>query len=308
MFDVITIGAGTVDLFLKSSQFHLEPAASGVLLCQEYGGKLDIEEFFVQSGGAGTNCAVGFSRLGLKTAAVVEIGKDLMGQVVWDELKREQVDTQFVVTEKGEQTGVSVLLIAQEGGRSALTHRGAAAQLEPRDLPWTVLHSTRWVHLSNVGGQKEMLLRLFDHLSHSLVGLSWNPGHQELELLAKGELQIAHIPLEVLIVNKQEWEVVKEVQAEILGSVPEVLVTDGLNGGTIYLRDKHQLQYQVIAVPVVQETGAGDAFSTGYIAGHLYGLNPQESAEWGKREAASVVQKMGAKTGLLTKHQIENFM
>jgi sugar/nucleoside kinase (ribokinase family) len=308
MHDLITIGSATADIFLKSGQFHLQQAEGGVLLCQEYGGKLDVEEFFMQSGGAGTNCAVGFSRLGLKTAAVVEIGKDMMGQVVWDELKREKVDTQFVVTEKGEETGVSVLLIAPQGGRSALTHRGAAAQLEPRDLPWAALQSTRWIHLSNVGGQKETLLRLFDHLTYNLVGLSWNPGSKELQMIAQGELNIAQIPVEILMLNKEEWQVVKAQQPQILEYVPEVLVTEGTRGGQIFLRDKHTLTYDIIKVPVVEETGAGDAFCVGYVAGHLYGLSPVESAEWGKREAASVVQKMGAKTGLLTKNEIENFI
>ena len=190
MHDIITIGSATVDMFMKSKAFHLEPTDQGVLLCQEYGGKLDIDEFSVQSGGAGTNAAVGFTRLGFQTAAVVEIGKDLFGQMVWDDLKREQVDTSFVVSEKSEQTAVSVLLISGDGGRSALTHRGASSMLEARDLPWQALCDTRWIHLSNISGNKELLMRLFDHLHNMEVGLSWNPGHLELELLATHQFVI----------------------------------------------------------------------------------------------------------------------
>ena len=79
MHDVTTIGSATVDIFMKSPAFHLQPTSEGVLLCQEYGGKIDIEDFFWQSGGAGTNTAVGFSRMGFRSAAIVEIGKDVFG-------------------------------------------------------------------------------------------------------------------------------------------------------------------------------------------------------------------------------------
>lgn len=299
MHDIITIGSATIDVFMKSGQFHLQRTADGVLLCQEYGAKLDIDELQVQSGGAGTNTAVGFSRMGFRTAAVVEIGKDFFAQLVWDELKREHIDTDFVVAEKSEQTAVSVLLIAAEGGRSALTHRGAASMLEARDLPWQALHETRWIHLSNVGGNKELLLRLFDHLQHGKVGLSWNPGHAELEMLAKQELKIEHVVCDMFFVNQEEWEVVRDVQHHILAHVPFVIVTNGRQGGKIFFKAQYENSYAIQEVPIKQETGAGDAFITGFVSAHLLGKSPSECADWGARNAASVVQHMGAKTGLL---------
>lgn len=304
MYDVITIGSATVDMFMKSRAFHLEPTDQGVLLCQEYGGKLDIDEFEMQSGGAGTNTAVGFRRLGFQTAAVVEIGKDMFGQVVWDDLKRERVDTNLVISEKSEHTAVSVLLISGEGGRSALTHRGASSMLEARDLPWQALRETRWIHLSNVSGNKELLMRLFDHLRHSLTGLSWNPGHKELEMLATHQLMIDSIFCDILLMNQEEWELLAPVQKEIKEHIPYVIVTNGTQGGEVLIKGQYPLKYAIEKVPTVQETGAGDAFAVGYVSAHLLSLPPIECVEWGKRNAASVVQKMGAKTGLLRKNEI----
>ncbi len=304
MHDVITIGSATVDMFMKSKSFHLEPTDEGILLCQEYGGKLDIDQFEVQSGGAGTNTAVGFTRLGFHTAAVAEIGKDMFGQVVWDDLKREHVDTSFIVSEKSEETAVSVLLISAEGGRSALTHRGAASMLEARDLPWEALRQTRWVHVSNVGGNKELLLRLFDHLRHTLIGLSWNPGHKELELLATQQLQISSLVCDILIMNKEEWTLLGSVQHEIVQHIPYVVITNGTHGGDIYIKGQYPLHYESEKVATVQETGAGDAFAVGYVGAHLLSFSPADCVVWGKRNAANVVQHMGAKTGLLTKQQM----
>lgn len=307
MYDVITIGSATVDMFMKSKSFHLQPTDDGILLCQEYGGKLDIDQFEAQSGGAGTNTAVGFKRLGFHTAAVVEIGKDIFGQMIWDDLKREQVDTSFIVSEKSENTAVSVLLISVDGGRSALTHRGASSMLEARDLPWQSLQETRWIHLSNVSGNLELLLRLFDHVHHSLGGLSWNPGHKELELLVTQKLVIESIVCDILLMNKEEWELLQAVQQRIIQHVPYIVITDGTHGGQVLIKGQYPLQYEIEKVATVQETGAGDAFAVGYIGGHLLSLSPMECVSWGKRNAQSVVQHMGAKTGLLTKSQMLSF-
>lgn len=304
MYDVITIGAATVDIFLKSPQFHLQPTDDeGLLLCQKYGDKIDIDDCLVVSGGAGTNCAVGFARLGFKTAAVVEVGRDLFAQQIYDDLKRDQVDTRFVIGEKGENTAISVLLISAKGGRTALTHRGAASQLEARDLPWAAIKESRWVHLSNVGGDFELLLRLFDHLQHCLTGLSWNPGKKELELLAKRSILSSSIPCEIFLVNTDEWQILTPVQAELKKNFPTVIVTDGRKGGVVYNQGK-TTKYSGKIVPVVQETGAGDAFAVGVVAGHLSGMGLDVSVEWGKRNAASVIGQMGAKAGLLNKSQL----
>ncbi len=304
MNDVITIGSATVDIFMKSAQFHLQPSQEGLLLCQEYGGKMDIDKFRMSTGGAGTNTAVGFSRMGFKTAAVVEIGKDILGQMVWDDLQREHVDTDFVVCEKGEDTAVSVVLISGDGGRSALTHRGAASRLEARDLPWECLNQTRWIHLSNVSADMELLTTLFDYLRKNTVGVSWNPGRKELELLASGKLVIEQVVADILIMNKEEWEVLEPVQDRILKHIPTVVVTNGKEGGQLFTKDDYAYNYKPVIVPVTQETGAGDAFAVGFVSAHLAGLDPVTCCNWGVHNSSSVIQHMDAKQGLLTKAQM----
>jgi ribokinase len=299
MFDVITIGSATVDIFMKSDQFHLEKADDGVMLCQEYGGKIDVQDFSWQSGGAGTNAAVGFSRMGFITAAVVEIGRDIFGQHVYDELRKERVNTSYVISEQDEQTAVSTVLISTQGGRSILTHRGASGMLEARDIPWEVLQGTRWIHLSNVSANTELLFQLFDQVRHSLVGMSWNPGKKELELIAAGRIQPQHIPCDILIMNKEEWAVLKEVQAVLLEHIHQVIITDGKRGGHVYMKHHYDYPYTTPDVKALQETGAGDAFSVGYVSAHLLGKSIEECCDWGVKNSVSVIQHMGAKTGLL---------
>lgn len=308
MYDVLTIGSATVDIYMKSAEFHLQKTQDGLLLCQEYGGKMDIDLFQMSPGGAGTNTAVGFSRMGFKTAAIVEIGKDPMGQIIWDGLQREHVGTEFIVSEKSEQTAVSVLLISGDGGRSALTHRGASAQLEARDIPWESLRETRWIHLSNVSANTELLFTLFDFIRQTKVGLSWNPGKKELQMIASDHILVERIAADILFMNAEEWELVRPVQERILAQVPKVIVTDGYKGGKLYLKGQYQFTYEAVKVDVTQETGAGDAYVTGFVSAYLSGQDLLHACQWGVQNSTSVIQKMDAKQGLLTKREVMSRM
>ena len=72
------------------------------------------------------------------------------------------------------------------------------------------------------------------------------------------------------------------------------------------MNSHYDYQYQAAPVTAIQETGAGDAFAVGYIVAHILGKNIKESSEWGVKNATSVIEKMGAKTGLLYRKDFSN--
>jgi sugar/nucleoside kinase (ribokinase family) len=129
--------------------------------------------------------------------------------------------------------------------------------------------------------------------------MSWNPGKKELELIAQGKIQAEHIPCDILMVNKEEWQMVESVHDALLSSVGQVIVTDGKRGGRVHMRKEYEYVYTSPEVKAVQETGAGDAFLVGYVSAHLLGRSVEECTDWGTKNAVAVIQHMGAKTGLL---------
>lgn len=305
MFQVITIGSALVDIFVHSKDFQSRPSQDGQLLCQLYGDKLDVESFRVYSGGGASNTAVGLQRLGFQAGIICELGRDDFAQIVLNELRREQVSTQLVIAEKKEQTGGSIILVGQDGGRTVLVHRGAASQLDPYDLSPFWLSQTRWVHLSSISNRLETLDRLFSLIKRSHeVGLSWNPGKGELELIKTGQLKPSEIPCEIFFVNEEEWAVVQAQQAEILNSFNQVIVTAGAKGGKVYLAGQPAWQFTGASQVAVDETGAGDGFISGYLAAHLLAHPPQTAIVWGVKNASSVVSYYGAKLGLLDRQRL----
>jgi sugar/nucleoside kinase (ribokinase family) len=129
--------------------------------------------------------------------------------------------------------------------------------------------------------------------------LSWNPGKKELQLLAEKKLTVSSVMCDILIMNEEEWELVKEVHAQLLEHIPFIVITNGRKGGDLYIRGRYEHHYDIQSVAAVQETGAGDAFTVGFVSAHLLGRPPAECCTWGVKNAASVIQHMDAKTGLL---------
>lgn len=304
MFDVIAIGSSLVDVFVHCDQFQLTPSEKGLMLCQLYGDKVEVDGFELHTGGGGGNTAVGFARLGFKTAVVSELGKDVLADLIVEDFHREFVMTNFLVKERKEQTGGAVMLVGPTGDRTVMVHRGAASMLDPHDLPESQLRQADWVHLSSISGRLNTLQHLFQVMRGKEKRISWNPGKRELNLLAQRQLKAAELPVEILILNRSEWAIVESVQNELIEQIPEIVITDGPNGGWIKSADGRRRPFAPSGEQAVEATGAGDAFAVGYVAGRRWNKSPDEAAKLGASNAGSVVTKVGAKAGLISKEQL----
>lgn len=297
MFDTISVGSATLDIFLRSPHFamveNFQDELSG--LCLPYGSKIDVEDFALQSGGGGTNTAVGFARLGLHAAVIAEVGKDLPAQVIKQELAKENVDYSLLVEEEDERTAISALLIGMDGDRSAITARGASRMLTVEDMQFGRM-LCHWMHLSSIGNI-ELILALAQHCKKERIRFSWNPGGSELEAMEQGKLHPTEVYPSIFFANEEEAERLQQAgyDLESLGST--VVVTAAGDGGRYYENGTWH-EFTALPAKMVQATGAGDAFATGVIAGCLHDRRTSEAIEWGKANAASVIQNMGAKTGL----------
>jgi sugar/nucleoside kinase (ribokinase family) len=181
-----------------------------------------------------------------------------------------------------------------------LVHRGAASMLDPQDIPVASLAGADWIHLSSIGDRFETLNHLFETVYQQRLKLSWNPGSSVLHALVDSRWQPTRLPIEILFVNKEEWEVVGPLQPRLLETIPQIVVTDGRRGGRIFMNGQLTQTYQGEQVTAVDATGAGDAFVVGYVSSLLLGKNSADAAIFGARNAASVVQQIGAKPGLLS--------
>jgi len=312
-YDVVTVGAAVLDIFMRSEKFKVVQSndlPGGIAMCQVYGGKMEVEQVVITTGGGATNTAVSFARKELKTAVIAEMGNDPQALLVHKELEEDGVDTRYLVQEANETTAVSVILIADDGGRSIMVHRGASAMLSKRDMPLEDLE-TKWLYISSLGGNMDLLKNLINWAKLKKIRVALNPGTKEIEHRDKLLSMLSSV--EMLFVNREEagklWGI--DFSDDALWSSLQPLpgahvsvITDGARGGKVSIAGKVHFYEGEKVKKVVDTTGAGDAFASGYVAAVVYGKSYESAIMWGKKNATAVLSAVGAKKGLLTLSEI----
>lgn len=298
-FDVVTFGSGFVDVYLASKDFKVKKE----WLCQTYGGKVAVEKMVMTSGGGATNAAVGLERLGLQTACVICLGKDEWGLFVRKELKKEGVSPLYI-QQVDEPTSYSTALVSEGGGRTLLVYRQASNKLSEHKVEWEHLEP-KWFLVSSLGGNFNLLAKIVRAAQAKKIKVAINPGASELEA---GETLKQFLPhIEVLILNLEEAAKLTRHEIknkeEILKDAAKlgpklVAVTEGRKGAVLW-QGKKKIFLPAITSKVVEETGAGDAFASGLIAGLIKFNDLKKALKLGLANGASVVEHFGPKKGLL---------
>ncbi|PIZ00508.1 hypothetical protein COY62_02270 [bacterium (Candidatus Howlettbacteria) CG_4_10_14_0_8_um_filter_40_9] len=317
MFDIITIGGATRDVFFKTNEGKVladKKCVSGRMLAFEYGAKIVPEDSYFSYGGGGMNTAVSFAKLGLKVAAKINIGAEGTGSLIHKELAKKGVNTSLVVRDKKNHTALSII-ISEDGDHTMFLYRGANDDLKIKD--WSKLKDTKWLYVSSLTGNSEKILeKLPDIISKSGFKLAWNPGSQQLE---KGYKYMKSLlkNTSIIILNKAEaTELVlsknrnveindKNLLKEIIAMGPEIVVITKDGKGSM-ATDGVQDHYQkALSAKVKETTGAGDSYGSTFVAGIIKGYNIVESMALASKNAASVVSKVGAQEGLLSLKELQ---
>jgi len=312
MFDVITIGAGVRDVFLKSKKIKLLKSTkfeTGIAECIPLGSKLEVDEIVITTGGGATNAAVTFSRLGFKTACICRIGDDRVGDDVVFDLESENIDTNFVRRAKNEMTGYSTLLTAATGERSILIYRGAAKNFTQADVP-IKKYSTKWYYLTSLGGNFELSKKIIKEATTRGAKIAWNPGNGEI---ITGLKKIKTLLKNVSILNLNREEAQRLTKKKNLNQIFEalatpdniVIITDGSKGAYTYLNGTITSS-KTTGAKSISRTGAGDAFGSAFVSSIIKGKNIKEALAIGTLNAEGVIGSLGAKQGILKKWPCKN--
>jgi sugar/nucleoside kinase (ribokinase family) len=314
MVKICAIGAASQDVFLSGQgiKAELDPRTNEYMeeFTEDFklGAKITVDQVSFATGGGATNAAVTFARQGLESSFIGKIGDDVAGKAVLQELDGEHVDTQGVIHEDGQGTQYSTILLADNGERTILIYRGAANTHSPKDYESVNFESFDWLYVSSFAGAMDALDVVFTRAKDAGVKIAFNPGEKELadpERL-KGLLD----SVDVLIVNKEEarkiaeGESSEELVRHLLNLVDTSVVSDGPNG--VVAGDGKTIvkagMYE--DVPVIDRTGAGDAFGSGFLSQWAQGKPLKDSIIFGSANSTSVVSKIGAKAGILHKDAV----
>ena len=307
MVKMLTIGAAVQDVFLSHSE-ELKPVAEKtadeLFLKIELGSKNDVNNINFSTGGGATNGAVTFARQGLETQFMGTIAHDPAGNAIIEELDKEGIDTSKISYSDKHHTGYSVVLLASNGERSFLTYRGASTHYDIKNFDLSDSDAD-WIYMSSMAGNMDILDKIFRQAKKNGTKIFFNPGKGELSQphLLKGLLE----DVEVLSVNADEAKMIvdgnnlEELTRKLLFYVPVVIVSDGPNG--VMASDGKTIvragMYE--DVKVIDRSGAGDAFGSGFLSQWAQGRSLKDSIVFASANSTSVVTKIGAKAGILFK-------
>lgn len=307
-YDLITIGDIKLDTFvvLDDANIQCELKMPECKLCLDYGAKIGVKVVDSQVAGSASNVAIGLSRMKKKTAVLSVMGEDATRPLAMDALAREGVDASLIEVVKGEKSTYSVVL-NYKGEKTILTGHIAHEYHLPQIFP-----TSTWLYVGEMGeGYERVYKQIAIHTKQNHVSMIMNPGSIQIEERKKS-LYALFPRLEALLVNREEAQILSRAKTnevhKLAGALFEfgpkhVIITDGKHGAYEY--GGRDLRFcPVFPGKLVEATGAGDAFASGYLGALMHGESCSEGLRWGAVNAASVVGHVGPTKGLLSATEI----
>jgi sugar/nucleoside kinase (ribokinase family) len=304
---LLVIGDVTIDTHIMIDDASLECNfdRSNCKLCLDYAAKIPVKESFQTIGGNGVNVAIGAAKLDISTAILSSVGNDNGSEIVKKELKDNNVETDLITVDTKTPTRYSTILNFK-GERTILAYHHKRQYVWPKNEP-----EVDWVYFTGLSDGFENILEPLNKylIKHPTVRLAYNPGSFQLKNSLDSVQEMLGIT-DLLIVNRQEAEKIlgttmkkeKSIEALIhelinLGA-QEVAITDAANGAMAG-NEEYVYEMESYPVQVIAKTGAGDAFSSGYLAAKINNHDIPTCLVWGIANSCAVIQKPSSHLGLL---------
>lgn len=304
-YEVIGVGTPLLDHLLTVTPEYLE-TLPGEKYGMETVGYEEMIRIIENSGSvpkqiAGGSCAnaiKGLACLGHRCALTGKIGKDAIGKKVIEDL--EDLDVVPLVHYSEKPTARVVCLITGNGNRTCRSFQGAAEEMSPQDL---VQDHFAGVRLAHVEGYT--LLR--SGLTKRAMELAKKEGAAVSFDLASFEIVRTYKPLilelieeyvDIVFANSDEAKMLMGHGAEkaceaIKGLCSAAVVMMG-DKGCWAMDDSEKFHCAAVKAKVVDTTGAGDIFASGFLHGYLLGKPLNVCAQWGAITGGAVVEVIGA--------------
>ena len=273
-------------------------------------------------GGAESNLAIALSRLGLSAGWMGLIGDDEPGRLVLDRIRGEGVDTSMVRQVPDHPTGLYLREQVGQETRVYYYRKGSAAStMSGGTFDPGYLKGAEFLHLTGItpalsaecrdfvlwaarearGGRTRVS---FDVNFRSKL---WSAG----EAKAFAEEMMPHVDL--LLVGDEEASALwgrddEDFVRELAASGPREVVLKRGGEGSLALIDGRVITQPAFSVLEVDSVGAGDAFDAGYLAGHLWGLGPEERLRVANAMGALSVATLGDYEGLPDREELWDFL
>ena len=253
----------------------------------------------IASGGSAANTIHGLARLGIETGFIGTIGKDEMGKYFKEDMEKSNIKT--YLHESNSDSGVAVALVSPDGERTFAVHLGAAVELVAEDLNDSFFKGYDMLHIEGYLLQNYALIETACNLAKqsglriSLDLASYNVVEAHCDFLTYISKEFA----DIIFANEDEAKAMTGLHPEEavhqIAEWCDVAVVKTGKDGSLVKTGGEIYKIEPIKANVVDTTGAGDLYASGFLFGLLNEIAISECGRIGSMLGKHVIEQIGAK-------------
>ncbi len=311
-YEVVGIGNAIVDILAKIEDKFLKDQglikSSMTLIDQDKAKQIynDMPQAIEISGGSAANTIAGMASFGAKVAFVGKVGDDDLGKIFEHDLKAQKVNCYISKTFTDEKTARSFVLVTKDAERTMATYLGAARYITVKDIDEQLIAQAKILYIEGYlwddEKTKQAILKAIDIAKKYKVKIAFTLSDGFCVERHRDDFKrLFEEAIDILFANEDEvrslYEEKKlEVIIEKIKNKSKITnITCGNNGAIIVSNNEI---YRVAAeknIEVLDTTGAGDLYASGFLYGYSNGLSLEICAKLGNMAAAEIISHMGAR-------------
>ena len=262
--------------------------------------KLKIEQTI--AGGSVANSIVGLSQLGNNVAFIGKINKDDLGEKYEQSLTNEKVKYFYNKKEEVMPTGTCLILITPDSERTMVTFLGIAGKINEEDINQKAVKESEMIFLEGYlwdeGEPKTAFNKALSLANKSAMTLS---DQFCVERHKNSFLDLVKNKLDITFANEQEIKSLIGAKSfeDVITFGKQLkkllVITRGAKGSVAIINNKVIECDSKKNLNIIDLTGAGDLFASGFLHGYIYNFSTEQSLAKGTEMASKVIQKIGAR-------------
>ena len=306
---ILGIGNAIIDVICKvSEKFLIEnnlTKGTMKLVFEEKEFQNLIKELKIErtlSGGSVANSIVGLAQLKNKVGFIGKISDDNFGNEYEKGLLKENVE--FFYTKKKEElpTGTCLILVTPDSERTMCTYLGTAGKINENDIKPDVISSSEMIFLEGYlwdeGEPKKAFAKAMKNAKKVAMSLS---DQFCVDRHKAHFLELVKNKLDITFANEQEIMSLIDAKTfdEVINfskSLGKIIVLTRGEKGAVAINGNEVVECGIKkGLKIVDLTGAGDLFASGFLHGHVNNMSLKDSLDKGTEMSSKVIQQIGAR-------------
>lgn len=303
MLDLLTIGTVTIDLYYKGESLTENDGRFELAV----GGKYFADHFYEGLGGGGANVAIGAVKCGIKAGVLAKIGDNPFKQLIIKKLKDSGISFENFCDIEKEYINISSILLNKNGEKTVVNYRTDHQSIFSPESDFEKLIEAKAIYMANLSKVSlqeriEVLAFAKKHGIKVFANLNVTDCRRPIE-----DVMSFIEPVDALIINEFEYADIIKVPHHNIDFDHDIVkkykpfqptdllvVTAGQKGSYCYHEGKVYYQKSSAVRQVLDTTGAGDAYTAGFISEYLKTSDIKKSMKKGADYAVNIIEKLGA--------------